>query len=139
MKKYVLAFLALALQSSVVLAATQTITLTDPVSKSVTTYSFPSDYTALCTPACSNLSADGTTSAAPHGAPLVTASATWSWGAADTNNAGSYYLLLNGQTAPTYSSGVLMEVAHGGNFYVKAGDNSWWLWSNNAWAGSAAP
>lgn len=83
--------------------------------------------------------ADGVTSTAPSGPPLVNSAPSpggyWSWSA---RRSGSDYILnLNGQS-PNYA-GILMEVAHGGQLYVNTTSSGWFLWNGTTFVGTAAP
>ena len=94
---------------------------------------------SLGAPVAPVVSADGTKSSPPNGAPLFTADGVWSWGAYSYTNAGNaeYQTLQNG--ANVSGIGYLMEVAHGGKLYVQATPTSWWIWSGSGWTGSPAP
>jgi hypothetical protein len=127
--------------SAAAVPSTVTITLTDPVSNAVTTYSFPSNYIVVCNPTTCNqgpaLSPDGTISSAPNGGNLTALSGAWSWGNAVANRPGEYIIALNG--TPTIGVGKLMEVAHGGNVYLQTVSWGWFTWNNGAWVGTGAP
>lgn len=119
----------------------RTITLTDPVSHSITTYSVPQNYTLSCDPSCGgtgSLSPDGTTSAAPNGPNLTALSGLWSWGvSAGPGRPGENYINLGGKQVNGIGS--LMEVADGGNFFVKAASGSWYQWGSNSCSWTLGP
>jgi hypothetical protein len=89
-------------------------------------------------PTTTTVSPDGSTLTVPQsqaGGTLTTTSGTWNFGAA--SNAYGFSVLLNGGTNGGYAA--LLEVAHGGQLYAQASDNSWWRWNSPGWSSSVAP
>jgi hypothetical protein len=89
------------------------------------------------------LTADGVTSPAPNGGPLATSAGVWSWGPAQAGRQlgggafqGDNVLYLNGKEV---GSGFLMEVAHGGQFYVNNSLFGWFRWNGTQFVSTSAP
>ena len=91
-----------------------------------------------------DLTYDTVTSSAPAGAPLATTAGVWSWGptqAGRLTGGGSFQgdnvLYLNGTQV---ASGSIMEVHHGGQFYLY---NSffvqWYIWNGTSFITSGPP
>lgn len=83
-----------------------------------------------------SVSPDGTISSPPSGGPLTTTAGTWSWGPVVSGRPGEYQINLNGAWTGT---GLLMEVANGGQLYAKIADGSWHVWGVGSWSNSSAP
>jgi hypothetical protein len=87
--------------------------------------------------------ADLVMSSAPNGAPLATSNGVWSWGPivgsrtlGSICNTSDYVVYLNGAFQ---GCAILMEVAHGGQLYVKNTGAVWFVWNGSGFATSAAP
>ena len=117
-------------------AQTNTYKWTDPADSSTGSFTLPSTWKFSGPVFTAAVTADGTISKAPSGAPLNTVAGTWTWGAAAAGRPGEYNVQLNGTNNGTGSS---MEVAHGGQFYVDTASGQWWVWNGTAYAAVAAP
>jgi hypothetical protein len=89
------------------------------------------------------LTADVVTSSAPAGPPLANSAGVWSWGPTQAGRrigGGGFQadnvLYLNGTQV---ASGFLMEVNHGGKFYLNNSMFGWFVWNGTNLVGSAAP
>jgi len=69
------------------------------------------------------------------GGALVTSAGRWNFGTASNVYGHAVLLNLNG----TDGWATLLEVANGGQLYARAGDGSWWLWTNPGWSFSTTP
>jgi hypothetical protein len=80
------------------------------------------------------MSPDGTMSASPNGASIITNAGVWTWGASTGD--GQYNVNLNGVGR---GIGVTMEVENNGQFYVNTIARGWWLWNGGSFGSSTPP
>ena len=80
--------------------------------------------------------ADGVTSTAPAGPPLVNSAGYWSWSARQIG--ANYVLYLNGQQHAPSDAATLIEVANGGQLYAFS-TSGWMVWNGSTFVSSGGP